>query len=233
MPRKLIPLEFLNYLASISQVESSDQLPSLVEISKTLEISVASLREQVEVAKALGLVEVRPHTGIRRKPYSFFPAVQQSLGFALKLSPENFAMFADLRNRLEASYWHAAVRRLENEDKNALHALMASAWEKLNGSPVQIPHDEHRKLHLTIYRRLNNPFVTGILEAYWDAYEAVGLSVYTDFDYLQQVWKFHQQIVDAICQGNLDAGYQALVAHTELLLHRSEATPVSGGRLVG
>lgn len=233
MAQKLTLIEFLSYLAYIRPEHASDQLPSLQEISKDLGISVASLREQVEVAKAMGLVEVRPHTGIRRKPYSFFPAVQKSLGYALQLSPENFAAFADLRNRLEASYWSEAVSRLEEEDKEELKELTVSAWAKLNGSPVQIPHSEHRRLHLTIYRRLNNVFVTGILEAYWDAYEAVGLSVYTDFDYLQQVWKFHQQIVDAICQGDLEKGYQALVAHTELLLHRSEATPVNGGRLVG
>ena len=52
--------------------------------------------------------------------------------------------------------------------------LIERALEKLRGTPVQVPHEEHRKLHLMIYSRLDNPFVTGILEAYWDAYEAVG-----------------------------------------------------------
>jgi DNA-binding FadR family transcriptional regulator len=37
-------------------------------MSKELGVSVALLREQLEVAKAIGLVEVRPRTGIRRLP---------------------------------------------------------------------------------------------------------------------------------------------------------------------
>ena len=52
-----------------------------------------------------------------------------------------------------------------------LTALVEQAWEKLRGTPIHIPQYEHRQLHLSIYQRLDNPFVSGILEAYWDAYE--------------------------------------------------------------
>ncbi|MBC8509431.1 MAG: hypothetical protein H8D34_31660, partial [Chloroflexi bacterium] len=42
-------------------------------------------------------------------------------------------------------------------------------------------------------------------------------------DYLKEVWNYHQQMVDAICEGDLEAGYQALVEHTDLLYHRPNA----------
>ena len=48
--------EFLHYLASHKEAE--DGLPTLAELSRELGISVATLREQLEVARALGLVEV-------------------------------------------------------------------------------------------------------------------------------------------------------------------------------
>ena len=68
---------------------------------------------------------------------------------------------------------------------------------------------------------LENPFVTGILEAYWDAYENVGLNVFTGgYEYLQEVWQYHKSMADAICNGNFEDGYKALVAHTDLLYHR-------------
>jgi DNA-binding FadR family transcriptional regulator len=67
---------------------------------------------------------------------------------------------------------------------------------------------------------LDNPFVSGILEAYWEAYEAVGLNLYAGYRYLEEVWTYHQQMVDGICNGDLDAGYQALVEHTDLIRHR-------------
>jgi DNA-binding FadR family transcriptional regulator len=98
---------------------------------------------------------------------------------------------------------------------------VARAWEKLHGMPIQVPHEEHRALHLAIYRRLENPFVTGILEAYWEAYEAVGLNVFAGgYDYLQEVWQYHQEMVNAVCNADYKSGYEALVAHTDLLYQR-------------
>jgi DNA-binding FadR family transcriptional regulator len=165
-------------------------------------------------------VDVRPRTGIRRLPYAFLPAVRQSLGYAMALDEDSFEAFADLRKHVEASYWHEAVKQLTADDQARLQSLMERAWSKLNGSPVQIPHDEHKQLHLAIYARLNNPFVSGILEAYWGAYEAVGLNVFTDYKYLQEVWRYHQQMVDAICCKDYEAGYKALLDHTDLIYQR-------------
>jgi DNA-binding GntR family transcriptional regulator len=96
------------------------------------------------------------------------------------------------------------------------------AQRKLNSDPIQIPHEEHRQLHLTIFSRLGNDFVEGILESYWDIYEAVGLSVYEDRKYLERVWSYHQQMVDAITTNDFLSGYQALIAHMDLLFQREQ-----------
>jgi DNA-binding FadR family transcriptional regulator len=186
-----------------------------------LGVSLASLREQLEVARALGLVEIKPRLGMRRRDYSFTPAVRQSLGYALTLNDEHFRKYAELRNHVESAFWHQAVQTLTAQDKQELQNLVARAWEKLRGTPIQVPHEEHRNLHLKIYSRLENPFVTGILEAYWEAYESVGLNVFAGgYEYLEEVWQYHQAMVEAICNGNFEAGYQALVKHTDLLYHR-------------
>jgi DNA-binding FadR family transcriptional regulator len=212
--------EFMRYLASHREVENG--LPSLKDLSVELRVSLATLREQLEVARALGLVEVRPRLGTRRREYSFAPAVKQSLQYALALNDENFHKYSELRKHVEAAFWYEAVEKLTEADKQELQTLMTRAWEKLRGIQIQVPHEEHRNLHLLIYSRLENPFVTGILEAYWDAYEAVGLNVFAGgYEYLQEVWQFHQQMVESICVGDFKAGYEALVAHTDLLYHRS------------
>lgn len=213
--------EFLDYLAETYNAdEDCERLPPLTALSKQLGVSVSSLREQMEVGRALGLVEARPRTGMRRLPYSFRPAVEQSLFFAITLDQDSFLKFANLRQNLERAYWYQAVELLTEEDKNFLQDLIHQAWEKLHGTPVTIPQLEHRELHLTIYRRLDNPFVSGILEAYWDAYEAVGLNLYADYYYLEEVWSYHRRMVDAICGGVLEDGYKALVEHNDLIRHR-------------
>ncbi len=215
--------EFMRYLAAHPQTEET--LPALTNLSAKLGVSVASLREQLEVARALGLVDVRPRTGIRRLPYTFLPSVRQSLGYAMALDDANFQRFADLRKHVEAAYWYEAAAKLLPSDHEQLKQLIARAWDKLNGRPIQIPHEEHKQLHLIIYSRLDNPFVSGILEAYWDAYESIGLNVFTDYAHLREVWEYHGRMVNSICSGQLEIGYQALVKHadllTDLLNHRS------------
>jgi DNA-binding FadR family transcriptional regulator len=213
--------EFLDYLAeSYDNTENCERLPSLHALSKQLGVSISSLREQMEVGRALGLVEAKPRTGLRRLPYSFLPAVEESLSYAIAMDKEYFLKFADLRQKLEAAYWFQAVHLLTPEDIQYLQSLVDSAWQKLRGTPIQIPQIEHRQLHLTIYKRLDNTFVSGILEAYWDAYESVGLNLYTDYRYLEDVWTFHQRMVDGISRGDLEEGHAALIEHTDLIRHR-------------
>ncbi len=211
--------EFLRYLASHPEAEGG--LPSLTELSRELGISVGALREQLEVARALGLVDVRPRTGTRRRPFSFTPAVRQTLRYALALDDGHFQKFAELRNHIESAYWEEAVSKLQQADKQELQSLILRAQKKLRGNPVQVPHEEHRRFHLLIYSRLDNPFVTGLLEAYWDSYEAVGLNLYAGgMDYLNEVWDYHAQMVESICNGNYEAGRQALIKHVDLLAQR-------------
>ena len=211
--------EFLRYLATHEEVDNG--LPSLKKLSEELGVSVASLREQLEVARALGLVEVRPRLGTRRRDYSFAPAVRQSLGYALALNNEHFRKYSELRNHVESAFWYEAVAKLTEQDKNDLQNIITRAFEKLEGDRIQVPHEEHRQLHLLIFSRLENPFVTGILEAYWDAYESVGLNVFTGgYEYLQKVWQYHRDMVNAVCDGNFEEGFDALNAHTDLLYNR-------------
>jgi DNA-binding FadR family transcriptional regulator len=219
-------VQLSGFLKFLSECEMSDcdRLPSLVELSRQLGISIASLREQLEVARVLGLVDVRPKTGIRRLPYSFRPALQQSVSYAITVDPSSFKKYADLRKHIEESYWLQAVSSLNAEDHDYLRKLVRMAKEKLKGSPVQVPHWEHRELHLSIYHRLENPFVTGILETYWELYEAVGLDLFTDYNYVTQVWQYHEKMVEYICAGDYNSGYHDLREHIDLINDRPKNT---------
>ncbi len=208
--------EFFTYLLQYSETEH-EKFPALKDLSSELGLSTSRLREQVSVAKALGLVDVRPRLGIRPLPYSFTPAVDASLCYAIQRDPAYFEDFVDLRRYLEYAYFPRAVDLLQESDHQELRKLVQSAWEKLRGSPARIPHEEHRKLHLTIYNRLHNVFVTGLLEAYWDAYEAVGLNVYADLDYLEQVWTYHEQLAEAAIIKDKSRGLDILREHFDLM----------------
>jgi DNA-binding FadR family transcriptional regulator len=212
--------DLLCYLAELAK-NGKNRVESLAELSTILNTSTATLREQLEVARIMGLVEIKPRKGITIKEYSLRPAIQQSVGYSISVNPDNFHTFADLRNHIEAAYWYQAVPLLTLDDKRELQRLVESARQKLQSKPVQIPQDEHRQLHLTIFSRLNNPFVNGILEAYWDIYDAVGFGLYADLSYLENVWNYHEQIVKSIIDGDYATGAQLLVEHNTLIQTRT------------
>lgn len=198
------------------------KIPSLNELSRELGINTASLREQLEVARMLGLVEVKPRTGIRTLPYTFTPAVDVSLKYRLTQAPDDFVKFSRLRVETEYGFWQEAVESLRDEDVAQLHRLLALADEKIQNQPSQIPHQEHRLFHLTIFHRLDNAFVQGILEAFWNAYEALGMAMFADAAYLRDVWSYHRKIVEAIESGDIPTGKRTLREHVDLLRRRSD-----------
>ena len=170
---------------------------SLNELSQTLGISVATLREQLEVARIFGLVEVKPKAGIRKLPYDFRPVVSASLTYAIESKSVPFEQFSDFRKHLEGAYFIEAVQLLTRKDIDELSDLVIKAQKKISGIPGQIPIIEHREFHLQIYRHINNEFLSGIFECYWDLYRIAGLEIYPDLTYVEKVWQYHARITGA------------------------------------
>ena len=73
-----IDSDFLRYLIS-SGFQPGDRVPPLNTLTEKLGLSISKLREQLEVARTLGLVEVKPRSGIHCADYAFFPAIKQTL----------------------------------------------------------------------------------------------------------------------------------------------------------
>lgn len=207
-----------------------DRLPTLEQISADLGVSVAKLREELGLARSLGIVEVKPGSGTRVAPYSFTPAVTVSALYAIGQDTSAFEALSQMRKALEISFWEQAVTQLVEADIEILRETLSAARECLTYLPIQVPASEHRRFHLTIFSNLDNPFVLGVLEAYWDAYEAFGLSLYAELDYLRNVWDYHERIVECIVAGDLERGRQWLADHMQLLRHRvtvGEKAPIS------
>jgi DNA-binding FadR family transcriptional regulator len=222
MARLDLDSDLLDYIVK-KGFQPGDRLPTISELQQEehLGVSISKVREQLEVARALGIVEVRSKTGMKLRDYSFTPAIRLSLFFALSVHPEWFEAFTEMRNHLEMAFWNEACERLTGEDKAEMQRCIESARSKLNlaNTHIQIPNDEHRAFHLTVFKRLENPFVLGVLEAYWDAYAAVEINRYADYDYHTLVWDYHERILGAICDGNFERSQQLFLEHTRLRYH--------------
>lgn len=213
--------DLLNYIVR-QDLKPGDRLPSITQLQDEahLGLSTSKVREQLEVARALGLVEVRSKTGTRLKDYSFTPAVRLSLFYALASDPRHFYAFSEVRTHIESAFWVEACATMTDDDHEVMWQCVTQAREMLNGQWIRIPNAEHRRFHLTVFRRLDNAFVSGLLEAYWDAYEAAQLNTYADYSYLQQVWDYHERIISLISAGDFEAARESFMQHTRLLRHQ-------------
>ena len=209
--------DFLNYIVK-GGFQPGDVLPSIQELTNDahLDMSANKVREQLEVARAMGWVEVRSKRGTRIKDYAFAPAIRLSARYALACG-ERFESFASLRNHVEAAYWNEACAFLSENELDIMQECIDRANQKLDSPPIHIPNPEHRLFHLTVFKNLDNIFVLGILEAYWDLYEEIGVNRYMDYSYLKKVWDYHSRILQLIRLGQFDQAQQAFIEHTRLL----------------
>jgi DNA-binding FadR family transcriptional regulator len=214
-------LVFIDYLLSKSRL-GKDKLPPIASIAEELGISAPNVREQLAIAKVLGLVNIQPRTGITILPYDFTPAVSASLYYAVKSNYKYFEQFSDLRNQIEKVYFIPAVLRLQRKDIDELLQIVNTANGHLKGNPIRIPHEEHKKFHLKIYKNLDNNFIDGVLESYWEMYEMIGLNTYADISYLQLVWKYHHDIAQAIMDGEINKANKLLEDHIALIDKRED-----------
>jgi DNA-binding FadR family transcriptional regulator len=215
-------LSFIEYLLSVAQ-GGKKNIPSIKQIGQELGLSIPCVREQMELARNLGLIKVQPRKGISILPYDFSPAVVKSLYYAIKSDIGYFHQYSILRNQLEKSFFIESAKMLDNTDIFAINSIVQRATDKLNGNQIQIPHKEHRSFHLRIYSKLDNIFVKGLLESYWDMYELVGLDHFIDLSYLEKVWDYHGRIIMMISSKEYKKAYQLLEEHINLIYKREDS----------
>lgn len=216
--------DFLRYLANIPDA-TDPRVPALSELSKEIGLSVATLREQLESARMLGVVEVKPKAGIRKLPYEFCRAIKPGIQYAVAAGSISFHDFADLRKHLEAAYFIEAVQLLSISDVSVLENLISTAQSKIASSPSQVPVEEHKQFHMFIYKKLQNPYLEGVLEAFWEVYHSSGFEVYPDSAYVERIWQYHSRIVEEIRERRFSRGLSLLLEHMEMVAQREKIIP--------
>lgn len=222
MPHSTFPFDILRYVTQEEHESQEDEikLPPMDDLARKLGISRGKLREEMIAAQAYGVVEMRPGDGTYVLPFDFYTGVRTLILYGIARDRTKFDRVYRLRVQLEIAFWEQAVRNLEQQDMERLRQILQRADQRLKGTPVEIPHEEHREFHLALFGKLDNEFVTGLLQAYWDAYEAVGLNRYFEYSYFEKMWSSHRAIVEAIAAGQSEQGREILVQHFTLLQDR-------------
>jgi len=227
MAQGLLPYAVMQYIIEREQeLEDKDQeikLPRMEELADQLGVSRGKLREELIAAQAYGIVEMRPGDGTYVRSFDFYTPARTMVLYGVQRDHRSFDRFYQIRIQLEIGFWEQAVSALTAEDLDALERIVQQAQEKLEGDLIEIPHAEHREFHERLFGKIDNPYVQGLLSAYWDAYEAVGLNRYFEFDYYQHMWSSHQEMVGTIREGQYSQSRDILVDHFTLLHDRLES----------
>ena len=212
---KELKVELLNYLAEARCHNAA--IPTIPELSEALGVSTAIVREQLEVARRMGIVEIKPGVGIQGRDFNLTQSLVMAMRYGVAVQPQLFEEYGDVRRHLEMGYWYEAVTQLTQADTADLLDQVAQAFQKINQKPVLVPSEEHRIFHLTIFRHLKNPIVSSLLETYWDLYRDSSWIYSMDQGYLQEVWRQHEKIAKALEAREFEAGYNLMVAHMDLV----------------
>ncbi len=214
----------LNYIVDQVRDTGGDvediKLPPMDELAASMGGSRGKLREELLAAQAYGIVEMRPGDGTYVRGFDFHTPVRTLVLYAIACDRANFDRVYELRKHLEISFWDSAVANLTPDDLDGLRDTIERAEQRLGGTPVEIPHGEHRDFHMGIFSKLDNEFVLGLLRAYWEAYEAVGLHRYFEYQYYARMWSSHKAMVDAIADGRIGEGKKIVAGHFTLLQTR-------------
>lgn len=211
----------LSYLATTAKEGKS--IPSIAQMGQDLGLSNAAIREQLEVARQLELVEIKTKTGIQISDFSITPAIRLASKYGIELNPDLIWELFSVRQHLELCYWQEAVVSLSKEDIEQLGQIVESALTKISKRPIIVPIEEHREFHLSIYKPLKNGFLISILEAYWDLFYESEIRFYSDQTSLESVWEYHRKIYQAIASKQYEVGYQALLTHFDIVRTNSKA----------
>jgi GntR family transcriptional repressor for pyruvate dehydrogenase complex len=221
MAQNALPYAIFKYIIEegcIAREQGKElKLPPMDELAEELGVSRGKLREELIAIQAYGIAEMRPGDGTYVRPFDFYTATRTLALYAIECDRKHFDQLYEVRIQLEFAFWERAARNLTQEDTARLQRIIERAEKKLHGIPVEIPHDEHREFHTIIFSRLENKFALGILKAYWDAYEAVGLHRYFELSYYESMWDSHRKMVEAIVEGRYEDGKEILAHHFTLL----------------
>ena len=171
------------------------------------------------------IANILPKTGIHKNNFSFYQAIKPGLDYAVMDDVTNFQHFAGLRKHLESAYFVEAAQSLSLAELNSLENLVQSALTKIEGSPIQLPNEEHRDFHMKIFANIENPFLQGLLETYWDLYHFHDFEYYPDHDYLLRVWHYHMRIIEQVKNRNFTQALALLIEHMDLLKQREKVVP--------
>ncbi|MEC4015184.1 FadR/GntR family transcriptional regulator [Streptomyces sp. H27-D2] len=196
------------------RLPSGASLPTETELMELLGVSRNSVREALKALQAMGIVEIRHGFGTYVGPMSMAPMIE-GLTFRTVAGhyrgEDSLLQLLELREAVETGLISRLVGRAPEADPAELDALVERMTQEAAAGAVRAETD--RAFHAALYRGLDNPLLSEVLEAFWDAFHRVR----TDLADVHQDPKItcsqHREILAAVRSGDAVRAEQAIRDH--------------------
>lgn len=201
------------------EFRQGDTLPPQRELSESLGISRASLREAISMLEALGLVRSQPGKGVfvtvgaTPDPASL-PESHTTGG---SMSP---VALIEFRLALEPTWTALAAQRVDQAALASLQEIQSSMQQSLQSGDLVMASEWDLQFHLRIAELSGNPGLVAIAAQYRGQ---IAHSLRLPFSNSRQVWApadEHQLILQALAAADPQAAARAMQAHLLSAAHR-------------
>jgi GntR family transcriptional regulator, transcriptional repressor for pyruvate dehydrogenase complex len=193
---------------------AGDHLPTVRELSKRWRVSPNVVRDMLVRAQMIGLVEIKPRSGVIVRSLDYTPLVEtlsQTLPVSVGQRDPNLVDLWHARAVIETETAANAARRRLTEDLQSLRQTMADMRSLVGDRARFIEADEC--FHLTIARAAGNPVLEILLDALLKVSRPHRLRFVPDRANTDDTFATHEAIYNAIADGNMKEARRAMGEH--------------------
>lgn len=213
-----------------SHLRPGDRLPTEAALSEQLGVSRTVVREAISRLESLGLLSVRRGRGMFVGDGNNLIRCVQFLRSALALSPKELVQVTEFRKAIECYAARCAAERATPDDV----AELATLCDEMNREGRE--YLEAMQMDFQFHRRLmaitGNPLMCSVLEVIQEFILAAMVQTTPKPRDCVQSHRRHLAIVQAIRDGDPEAGESAMekhMEHTVRMLHEMEHPRKIGG----
>ncbi len=192
-----------------NQLQAGDPLPSEVQLAQQLGVSRNAVREASKSLESIGLVEVRHGSGLFVRGFSLEPLLD-NLAYGMH-ELQDLANLLEVRRVLETALIGRAIESATPDWLADLETILARMEAKARQGQ-NFP-EEDRDFHHCLFKRLENPIISRLLDIFWLTFNRLLYRGETAKSEPMKTYFDHRAIVQAIKAANVTQAQEALLKH--------------------
>jgi GntR family transcriptional repressor for pyruvate dehydrogenase complex len=158
-------IEQIKKLIVDGKLQPGDKLLSERELSETLNVSRASVREAFSALEMMGIIAIRPGEGSFVRQVSF-EGMLEPLSFILQMEIEDIMHLLEVRKILEVETAALAAQRASSGDLEDIHKSLSAMTEEIRRGEIGDMADAN--FHFAIAKAANNPVLIRVMNTMTD-----------------------------------------------------------------